>query len=611
MSRTDWGPSIFFLACAIALAPACAAPGGPTPMACVGDEGCGPTARCNGYACVENQPPVADFSTAGDLVASAEVTLDASASRDPDPGDSISSYAWEVSSSDAECPLPTLTATTKTATLRFGCAGHYDVQLVVFDEMQLESAPRVRTLTVADRTGPAIVVAGPDQTVGHTCGGSPIRCTTSAEVQLGATLDSAASLTVRWSVQPPAGLPLDETRRVRFEPSATSLNPKVVIETDGTAISTDWDFRVEALNGADVLASDVTRVSVTNRPPTVTVGAVTAQPHSYQRESQFFVVNGSIPAEVDDPDGDPLEWTTLVSHTGDGDSTFQATYNGSAIGISVTVAGAHPEWLIGGAGLTRNVTLRVADANGAAADPVTVPVTVGNKLPTGSYPSSSTTPHSFDAAWTRYVAEPSLGTYVDPEGDPLDHQVTMTDVSAADCPTSTLEPDGLLTLSCERTWTSSGDLAAFIAPRSAQIEVSDPWGSRRWAVSFRIGNRPPTASGTLTASPGVSCTPFGGTTYCGNGGSGSPPRANVFAALTTSYPIAGLSDPDGDPLLVAPVAGAATGSSCSGVLACRLGYTLPQTEYCTSSPPSTSIPFTVTDGASAVSLSLSVQPRCN
>lgn len=611
MARTDWGLSIVSLCGALALLAACGAPGGPTPMACAGDEGCGPTARCNGYACIENQPPVADFAPSGDLVASSEITLDASASHDPDTGDSISSYAWEVSSSDATCPVPSISATTRTTTVRFGCAGHYDVELVVFDGMQLESAPRVRTLVVAERTGPAIVVAGADQTVGHVCAGAPVACTTATQVQLSATLASAAALTVRWSVQPPAGFPLDATRRVRFQPSPTSLNPTVVIESDGTAIATDWDFRVEALNGADVLASDVTRVSVTNRPPTVTVGSAAEVPHGYQRASQFYVVNGSIPAQVADPDGDPLTWAASVNHAGDGDSSFQATYNGSAIGVSITVAGAHPEWLRLGAGLARSVTLRVTDVNGAVATSAPVAVTIGNRPPTRVFNGDTSTPHSFDVGALRYLSTPTLGAFSDPDGDPLDHQVTMIDVSAADCPTSTLDVNGFITVSCERTWTSTGDLAAFIAPRSAHLEVSDPWASSAWDIPFRVGNRAPAASGSFSVQPHVSCTTQGGTTYCSGSGSGTPPRANVFAALTASATLAGLSDPDGDPLQVTPGGGTATGTSCSGSQTCKLSYSLPRTEYCTSAPPATTLPFTATDGATSVGLSLSVQPRCN
>jgi hypothetical protein len=614
MHRTDRVVVILLFVCGSALALACGAPGGPTPLACTGDEGCGPTARCNGTACVENQPPTAQFSVSGELVASSEVVLDGSASHDPDGGDTISAYNWSVSSTDAACEPPAIASTSRSVTVRFGCGGHWAVKLVVFDGKQAGSAAAIQTLEVTERPGPGVVTASADQAVAHVCAGATPTCTTASSVQLGATLHSEASLTVRWSVQPPAGLPLGTTRRVTFDPDATALAPKAVIETDGTAISGDWVFRVEALNGTEVLGYAVTRVSVGNQKPTITGRVATGYPHTYSAQGQVFSVAGSIPVTISDPDGDPVLATATGHHTGDGTSAFLATYTGGSLSFSLMVPVTNPLWLIGGADLSRTIRLEATDVNGGAATPTDFPILVTNSPPR-RIASSSSVQHSFDVVNQEYVATPGLGYWSDPDGDPLDHQVTMTDAAAADCPTTSLMSDGSIRANCAKRWTSTGDLAAFIAPRTAQVVVADPWQSlEAISVPFRISNRSPTTTtASPTTSPWVSCTTQGGVGYCPGGGSGTPPHNNVYATLSTRYSVTTVTDPDGDPIQVTPSASGlvATGSSCSGTQRCIISYTLPSTEYCASSPPPTTIPFTATDGAAPLSVSLTVTPSCN
>jgi hypothetical protein len=566
---------------------------------------------------MENALPTAAFTISGDLVASSPITLDASTSSDPDPGDTLSSYQWSVSSTDAACEPPVIAGTAKTAQVRFGCGGNWDVKLIVFDGKQAQSAPTVHTLAIGERTGPALVAAGEDLTVGHVCAGSSPSCTTDGEVQLSATLNSEATLTVRWTVQAPAGLPLDATRRVRFDPSATALNPKAVIETDGTAISGDWVFRVEALNGEDVLAYDTMRVSVTNRAPTITGAQPSPFPHGYVASSQFFVANGSIPVQVVDPDGDPLTRAVAVHHSGDGESAFTATDSEASIGVSIMVPGAHPEWLIAETNPSRVVTLNAVDVNGAAATETAFAVTVANRRPMSMHLLGGTAPHTFDRTEREYVSTPSLAQYADPDGDPLDHQVTANGASAADCPTSTLLSDGTVQLHCARVWTSASDLASFTVSRTATVEVWDPWPSQghvRETIGFRIGNRAPSASSIPSVTARATCSAYGGSTYCGSGGSGSPAHANLFPGASGSVTLYDLGDPDGDPLQVIPdasVAGA-RGSTCSGTQQCTLGYTVPAVEYCgnIAELPATTISFVATDGASPVTLSLTVQSEC-
>lgn len=612
MHRTERVPFFFSLILAAALGSACASPSGPTPAACTVDDQCGPSARCNGTACVENARPLAEFSSRGELVASAEIVLDASASRDPDDRDGITSYVWSVASADAACSGPAITSTARTVSVRFGCAGHWDVRLTVLDTKLLESLPVTHSLAVTERTGPAIVTAGDDVQVAHKCSGSPLRCTTATAVNLSATLDSQAALGVRWSVQPPAGRELDAGRRVRFVPDASALSPQAIIETDGTAISGDWVFRVEALVGADVLASDVTRVSVSNRPPVARGESLASFPHEYSAESQVFSVVGAIPVVVSDPDGDPVIRNVSVHHTGDGDSVFQATDGATAIAFSILVPRASPLWLIGAPELSRTIQLDVTDVNGGAATPAVFPVVVSNNPPQARSASAANLLHTYDAVKQRLLAAPTLGNWTDPDGDPLDHEVTMTDAAAADCPTSSLLSSGTIRLNCQKRWTSTGSLAAFLAPRVAEVVVGDPWTAlpaRR--IELQVTNRPPAASSKFSTRPGVHCTTGAGSGYCGGGGSGTPPRTNVYDAFTETVTLTGLSDPDGDPLEIVPAAGSTnvTGSSCSGTRPCTLRYREGSTEFCTSIP-SGIIHFTATDGASPVSLSLSVQPIC-
>lgn len=595
--------SLLILGLALA---ACGGPKAPTPQSCSGEDGCDGTARCVQNTCMENQSPVAAFTWSGDLLASAEITLDASSSHDPDEseGDAVSSYAWSATSSDASCSGPTISTTNKIAKVRFACAGHWDVKLIVSDAKHVTSAPAVHTLAVAESTGPSVVTAGDDQTVAHACAGSPLKCTIASAIQLAATLGSDAGLTVRWTVQPPTGRELDSTRRVTFSPSETSLHPTVWIETDGTAISGDWVFRVEALSGTDVVGSDVMRVSVTNQPPTLTVQSPGTVPHTYRATDQLYLASGSFPAQVVDPDGDPVTRTFSPHHTGDGESAFQALDNGATIGFAISVPGAHPEWLIASTGLSRTVSVDAVDVNGATANQALATITVGNSPPK-QYNGLWSLSHGYDATERAFVSTPILGRWSDPDGDPLDHQVTMSDANATDCPTSALLSDGAVQLSCMRKRTSGTDLQGFTASRSPSIVIRDPWTAiAPYTVTFRIGNNGPRASTSFSSTARIKQSINGGSSFCGSGGSGSPPRANLYGPGSGVANLTGLTDPDGDPIQVSQ--GSST-SACYAAQTCALSYIIAQWESC-STPTTWSTSFTATDGASSATFSVAITP---
>jgi hypothetical protein len=601
MPRTDRVLFATALALLIPLAASCGAPELPKIASCSTDEQCQADARCSDHGCVHNSAPVADFVASGELVANAVVTLDASASRDPDPGDAITAYFWTVASADAGCLLPTISSTERTVQVRFGCAGHYEVRLTVLDAKHAQSTPATRTFDVQARSGPLLVVAGPDQAVDHLCEGVPLTCRATGEIQLAATLNTTASLTVRWSVQPPPGRELGATRRVRFLPDATSLSPKVEIETDGTAISGDWSFRVEVQDGVGVLDADVTRVSVANRPPVIQGGPSGTFEHRYLADSRFFTASGSFPAVTTDPDGDPVTRQLSFHHTGDGAGAFQGLDLGAAIGFLVTVPLDGPgagQNLIGGENLRRSVVLDAADANGAPAS-TTFEVTLSNRPPARTVGADPVTNHGFDVTAYQFVSTPSIGQWADPDGDPLQFEV----VADEDCPGFTVDAGGIVRLQCALAGSST--LSYFLRNRSATVTAADPWSAAAVVGTFRIGNRSPVVS-PPAIRPAISCSMGTATTI--NCSSTRFVPGNTFGPVNALAPQAA-SDPDGDPIELQPVE-YAVGGVCGAGSPCSLRLNIPQTVSCSTVPLPRTIQYSASDGATTVAGALSVEPTC-
>ncbi len=596
---------VALLAPAILALPGCGNHPDPAALDCQTDEQCPSDARCTGDGCIANSPPVAAFAITGELQANVLVRLDGSASSDPDEEDAITSYVWSLEAAGAACAPPAVASTGPSVLVRFGCAGRYRASLVVLDGKLRESAPASRLLDVGAGPASATVDAGPDLTVAHACSGVPLTCRPAPDVRLSATASAGAGATFLWSVEPPAERPLDAGRRVRFVPSASAQSPLVEIETDGTAISGDWLFRVEVRDGVGTIGADAVRLSVGNRPPVIRAAPAASYGHAFSAAAQLFSASGTFPLEAMDEDGDPILRQVVFHHAGDGGAAFQGEDLGSAVRFLVKVPRTIPAdaaYLAGAPGLERAIAFTATDANGASASS-TFPVVVGNRAPELVGLPASSVPHSFDGATRRYLAEALLGTWRDPDGDPLD----LAAGADPECASATLDAAGRAWLHCARPFSDVGSLAGFLRDRSATVKVSDPWASVSRAVPFRIANREPFATATAYA-PAIECRPRGGSTYgCLGTGSGSE-LTNLFPAATV-YPPPGALDPDGDPIDLRPSSNG-LGGLCFPELSCTITALLPRSESCNARPPRTDVPYLVTDGVASATAQIQISPTC-
>ncbi|WP_242343126.1 hypothetical protein [Anaeromyxobacter terrae] len=541
---------------ALAAALACSQ-GGPRPIACDTAESCPPASRCLARACVADAAPLAGISPLSVVEANAVVTLDGSRSSDPDaPDDAIVAYAWTVRAVDAPCEPPLVAGTAATAAVRFACPGRYEVSLVVSDELSVESDPASVLVDVAPRSGAPLVTAGADVVAEHRCEGEPLTCRPLTElggaVALSAT-SAVAGASFRWTVEPPAGRAVDATRRVLFEPGPDVATPTVRVETDGAAISGDWVFRVEARDGAGVIGTAATRVSVGNAPPVVTETIPVFQ-HAFDAASSRFSAHGAIGVVLSDPDGDPLEGQTVSGHhVGDGSASFDVQDLGDRAAFSIELPYSEPgdaAFLIGGEGLERTITFSVRDVNGAAASE-TWPVVIGNRPPEiVARISSWDTDHVYDAVAGAYRASAGLATWRDPDGDPM---VQGDPTGDAACPDYVLNADGRVLIACSLPSAVAPVAANFVGPHDIQQRVADPFSLSPAATLSRlvIGNRPP----VVTAQAVTMSTSCVETLVC------CDPEClqGEYAISAVSGTATNLvADPDGDPLQVTLSSGAAS-----------------------------------------------------
>ncbi len=436
---------------------------------CRTDSQCPAAARCQGGVCAADGAPVAALRPIGPIEAYALVPLDGSGSRDPD--DAIAEHVWTIRALDARCTPPEVAANAPLAAVRFGCPGRFEVSLTVRDELGVESEPATQAVTVVPAGGEPVVAASPDLAAEHVCRGTPLRCRTERAVQLAAA--APAGLALRWSVEPPADRPLDATRRVRFVPDGSSAEPFVEIETDATAISGDWIFRVEALDAYGVVGAALTRVSVRNRTPVVTFEPAAPFPHVFDAGRSVFTSEGALHWSVVDPDGDPVQLTAIWRHVGDGDeSTFDGELSGTTATFEVEVPYDVPAdalRLRGGEGLSRRIEILALDANRALGRGAGE-VEIGNRppVPTGGT-FDSVVPHRFDRERSAYVASMRAGSFSDPDGDPL-----VDSTGPGPCGTIHVEGNDA-TVECAVPFEGVPTLDQLAGNRAVTVPVRDPW----------------------------------------------------------------------------------------------------------------------------------------
>lgn len=593
----------------LAAGPACSG-GGAGPQACQADAGCAAAARCVDGACVANAPPIAEIAAPAALQAFALAELDGSGSRDPDaPRDGVTSHAWTLTAVDAACDPPVVAGAGSLARVRFGCAGRYAVELVVRDQLGAESAPARLELDVAPYAGTPPVTAGADLALGHLCQGEPLRCAPDGAVALSAAASAAGvegALRLRWTVEPPAGRALGADRRVTFDPGPDAASPTVSIETDGTAISGDWLFRVEASDDLGVLGTAVTRVSVTNRAPALAAEPPPEAPHAFDAAGKRLTAGGSIAIAVTDPDGDPLEPRTVAwHHAGDGEGTFDGEDLGSALTFRVAVPYASPAdaaFLLGAAGLERTVVVTVADANGAQAR-AELPVTVGNRPPVVLTAPAQLTAiqHEFDAIGRRYRATQELYRVADPDGDPIWPSGGTGDPA---CAQVTLLSDGAAIVECSAPYQRPADLRAFVGIRTLTPSIADPWAVTALpAAELSVGDRPPVVADSAAAQS-LACSRPPDDAFCCRWSGDVCTQYPLVIPERTYTVVPAVSDPDGDPVDVVfsvgvtPISVICEGGTCEPASAFAESVST-----CTTIQSTSRQTFTATDGFAAAGTS--------
>jgi hypothetical protein len=562
---------------------------------CSGDGQCPAQSRCVSASCVTNVAPVAALRLPSPgFEAFALVAFDAAGSSDGDAaqGDAVEAYHWTFRAVSAACAAPVVAGLGAVAQVRFGCEGRWAVDLVVTDRLGVDSVAASAEFDVDPFTGTQLVSAGADLATDHACQGAPLVCRPVGAIALSASA-SAPGLTFLWSVLPPADRSLDGTRSVTFSPRADAPSASASIETLGTAISGDWIFRVEARDAYGAVGAAFTRVSIGNRPPTISATPTVAIDHQFDPVASRFGAFGSVPFTTTDPDGDPVSVAGTWRHVGDGGSaSFSGGVQGSAATVSVEVPYGQDSdalFLRGGTGLARTLELAARDPNGGSAS-TSVAVDVGNRPPEPVVaPGTVEAPHAFDATGSRYVATATLGTWTDPDGDP------MATPFGADAPCSALSISaGIVTVGCTVPYAGTPRVQDLAGPRSVLARVADPWSVTSAAYTVDVQNAAPSFAtigltpasfsctlGCCSFVPGEGCLVFR-YTY---------PDVAFTAAVT-------VSDPEGDPLVVASSEGES--GACPGGTCPAFSFGAPGSVTCASEPPPPpSGQLVVTDGAAA------------
>lgn len=582
----------------------------PETLSCETEAECPPLSRCISRGCVANSPPVAAIALAsGELQAHVLHALEGSAS-DPDAGDSVASFGWTFRAVEAPCDPPVVAGTGPVAAVRFACPGRYEVALTALDAMGA-AGTKVVDVDVVPYTGPALVVAGADVAVNHSCTLVPLRCGLASLAGLSATAPGSApgEVSFSWTAEPPADRPLDGTRRVAFSPGADVPAPSVSIETDGTSISGDWVLRVTGRDAGGVLGTASMRVSVLNRPPVVTGTAPSSVNHAFVPGSLpwgTFTASGEVVVSASDPDGDPLvQRSAQWRHTGDGPGgVFTGIDQGTKLTFSVRVPYEAPGdelHLIGGPGLGRFVELGVSDVNGARTS-ATWPIGVSNRLPVAAgTPAPFTVDHSYDQNLLAYRATAALSSWVDPDGDPVlvDSSGTTGDPLCA----LVVLPGGQAWAECSLAFVGAPMVANFAGVHVVAQAVRDPFASAApVTATFTIGNRPPSITSTAPILWGDRCTVVGCCAF--DPGEGCV-EDRFDVGPFQSFVSARWTDPDGDPIRVQVGGGSAvcTPPACSVPVDFK-GVTGVCGSY------STTWTTSVTDGADSASASFPVVFGC-
>lgn len=593
----------------------------PTPRTCSSGTPCSAGAWCRSGQCVANAPPEALIETPSSLGSNRPVLFHGGGSHDIDPGDAVVSWAWKASAPAGTSGCEPLPASGSGAdfTVVFPCSGDHDLSLTVTDSLGLASDERTVRVRVAATLDPPALFVAPDLSVDHLCAGEPLSCTPrsglSTSIGLSATgiAPPGASFTFRWSVELPPELASHPPPRVTFTPDETAADPKILIETAGTAIAGRYTFVVAATDSRGMVAVGRQRVDVGNRPPVVSGGGTITLPHAYEAATRSFVAVGSTPATTwTDPDGDPV---TLVgfssSRTGDGGNVFDVQGQGDHARLTVVVPYTRPgdaAFLIG-PDVQRHVDLVVADVNGGRGA-AGWDVTISNRAPrlVTAVPTASVD-HSYEAAAQRYAAQASLSSWVDDDGDPVEFS-NSGDPLCLDV----TNRQGTAWVTCSLPYPGRPAAASFAGTRSIRVAARDPFEpGPSQDTALEIRNRPPRPL-AVNVEFYTSCT---NTKACCE----IDPETRTCMEFKYRYdPVSMVVplvvDDDGDPLdLTATASGtclavAGAPPSC-GPEGCAFELSLcGDPSFCSRSKAGGSLALTASDGLGSLSTTVAVGDNC-
>ncbi|WP_142085946.1 PKD domain-containing protein [Roseinatronobacter monicus] len=267
-----------------------------------------------------NAAPTASAGPDQTVASAAAVTLDGTASSDPDAGQTIT-YAWSqtegdaVTLSDATAASPSFTA----PTLNPGdTAVELIFQLIVTDNLGLASTADVVTITVEAPANQAPTAsAGPDQTVAS-----------AAAVTLDGTAssdpDAGQTITYAWSQTEGDAVTLSDATAASPTFTAPTLNPgdpEVVltfqlIVTDNLGLASTADVvTITVVSGVSVALSGGPDAITGTDPFTVTATFSTNVTGFDDLANDVDVTNGS----VTDISGSGAVYTLTIAPTGNGD----------------------------------------------------------------------------------------------------------------------------------------------------------------------------------------------------------------------------------------------------------------------------------------------------
>jgi hypothetical protein len=263
---------------------------------------------------VASAPPVAELGAPGaELLFSHRIIEIDSSALDPDGGDHVTGWAWHATTVDAPCDAEIVEGGGPVLKLWAGCAGTFDVELVVTDSAGVRSAPVVKRLALAAEPNPVKLTLPPLVERHHRCAGSPPRCVTVEEDGTGsiplvvAWEQEEGRVEVVWSCAPPEG---SHARLILS--NAGVRNPRLTVETDGTRIAGDYVCTVTGTDARRTADRASLVVRVLNRPPEVALdvpngSTIVVQPRYDATTGCYSGIEVTpIVLAVSDPDGDAI-----------------------------------------------------------------------------------------------------------------------------------------------------------------------------------------------------------------------------------------------------------------------------------------------------------------